>query len=45
VTGKIEDLMGAGVIDSVLPLRSAVRVALSHARAVLQTSAWDISAS
>jgi chaperonin GroEL len=44
LTGKIEDLTRAGVIDSVWPLRSAIQVALSHARAVLQTGTWDISA-
>jgi chaperonin GroEL len=42
-TGKIEDLLEAGVIDSVWPLHQSVRVAFSHARAVLQTGTWDMS--
>jgi chaperonin GroEL len=43
-TGKIEDLMEAGIVDSVWPLRQSLQVAFSHARAVLQTSTWDMSA-
>ncbi len=43
-TGKIEDLVEAGIVDSVWPLRQSVHIALSHARAVLQTGTWDMSA-
>ncbi len=43
-TGKVEDLIEAGVIDAVWPLRSSVQAAFSHARSVLQTGAWDMSA-
>jgi len=43
-TGNIEDLMEAGVVDSVWPLRLSVQVAFSHARSVLQTGTWDMSA-
>jgi chaperonin GroEL len=43
-TGNVEDLMKAGVIDAVWPLRSSVQVAFSHARSVLQTGTWDMSA-
>ena len=41
--GQLEDLMAAGVIDAVKPLILSVEVAFSHARAVLQTSTWDVS--
>jgi chaperonin GroEL len=41
-TGQIEDLVEAGIIDSVWPLRISVQVAFSHARAVLQTGAWEM---
>jgi chaperonin GroEL len=43
ITGVIEDLMKSGIIDSMLPIRSSVQAALSQARSVLQTGAWDMS--
>jgi chaperonin GroEL len=43
-TERIEDLLAAGVVDSVWPLRLSVQVAFSHARSVLQTGTWDMSA-
>lgn len=43
-TGRIEDLMEAGIVDSVWPVRLSVQVAFSHARSVLQTGTWDMSA-
>jgi len=43
-TGKTEDLMEAGIADSVWPLRQSVQVGFARARAVLQTGVWDMSA-
>jgi chaperonin GroEL len=42
-SGQLEDLVGVGVVDSVRALDLSVRVAFSHARAVLQTGTWDMS--
>jgi chaperonin GroEL len=41
--GKIEDLVGAGILDSAKVLRVALRIAFSHVKAILQTSAWDLT--
>jgi len=43
-SGKIEDLEAAGVLDSTLAIRTAVRVAYSYARRVLSTDAWTTTA-
>lgn len=41
--GKIEDLVEAGILDSAKVLRVALRIAFSHVKAILQTSAWDLT--
>ncbi len=41
--GKVEDLVASGVLDATKTLEWALRLSLSHAAAVLQTGAWDVS--
>jgi chaperonin GroEL len=43
-TGNIEDVETAGVLDSTLAIRTAVRVAYSYAKGVLATDAWALTA-
>jgi hypothetical protein len=41
---QIEDVVEVGVLDSFKSVEFALRIALSHARAVLQTGTWGMSA-
>jgi chaperonin GroEL (HSP60 family) len=43
LTGQIEDMVEVGVLDSFKSVEFALRIALSHARSVLQTATWDMS--
>jgi len=43
-SGKIEDVEMAGILDSTLAIRTAVRVAYSYSRSVLSTDAWMLAA-
>jgi len=43
--GKVEDLIEAHVLDAAKVLRLAMRIAFSHAKAVLLTGTWDLSGS
>jgi chaperonin GroEL len=46
VEGKrLESLVEAGILDPCKTLCRALEIALSHARAILQTSEWDVSRS
>jgi len=44
-TGLVEDLVRAGVIDAAKMVKGALQIAFSHAKAILQTSEWDLSRS
>lgn len=39
---EVRDLLAARVIDAAKPIELSIRVALSHAAAVLQTGKWDL---
>jgi chaperonin GroEL (HSP60 family) len=41
-TSDVEDLAKAGIIDPVKSVRLAVTLAVAHAKAVLQTGAWEL---
>jgi chaperonin GroEL (HSP60 family) len=41
-TSAVEDLATAGILDPVKSLRLAVTLAAAHAKAVLQTGAWEL---
>lgn len=41
-TSGVEDLAKAGIIDPVKSVRLAVTLAVAHAKAVLQTGAWEL---
>jgi TCP-1/cpn60 chaperonin family len=43
-SGRVCDLSDAGIIDSTRIVVSALQLAFAHARAILQTGVWDISA-
>jgi chaperonin GroEL len=40
-TGKLQDLNSAGVLDPVATTTHGIQLALSHARTLLETGAWD----
>jgi len=40
-TGRLQDLWAIGVIDPVATVTLSMKLALSHARTVLETAAWD----
>jgi chaperonin GroEL (HSP60 family) len=41
-TSTIEDLASVGVIDPIKSVRLALTLAVAHAKAVLQTGAWEL---
>lgn len=42
-SGKVEDMVEAGIVDPARTLRVALLIAWSHVKAVLQTGSWELS--